>query len=221
MRFDVKTTPQRTIYNLINGLVAPRPIALVTSLSPNGLLNAAPFSSFNYLCHNPPILGMGVAAKSVTDGQIELKDTARNIEQTGEYVVNVVTEDIAQKMNICGVDFPSEQSEPDIAGFTTEPSLVVKVPRLKESHAAFECKLYDTLKPGTAGARIILGSVVAVYVDDQYVDPAGPYIKAEELHSIGRMNGLSKYVHTRDAFFDVRRMNYEEWRKSNPDRIQG
>jgi flavin reductase (DIM6/NTAB) family NADH-FMN oxidoreductase RutF len=164
---------------------------------------------------------MGVAAKSVTDGQIELKDTARNIEQTGEYVVNVVTEDIAQKMNICGVDFPSEQSEPDIAGFTTEPSLVVKVPRLKESHAAFECKLYDTLKPGTAGARIILGSVVAVYVDDQYVDPAGPYIKAEELHSIGRMNGLSKYVHTRDAFFDVRRMNYEEWRKSNPDRIQG
>jgi flavin reductase (DIM6/NTAB) family NADH-FMN oxidoreductase RutF len=217
MRFDVKNTPQRTIYNLINGLVAPRPIALVTTLSPNGLLNAAPFSSFNYLCINPPILGLGVAPKGAASGQIEIKDTARNIEQTGEYVVNVVTEDIAQKMNICGVDFPSEISEPEMAGFTTEPSLVVKVPRLKESHAAFECKLYETLKPGTAGARIILGEVVAVYVDDQYLEiPAekghGPYIKAEDLHSIGRMNGLSKYVHTRDAFFDMKRMNYEEWK---------
>ncbi len=128
MRFDVKNTPQRTIYNLINGLVAPRPIALVTTLSPKGVLNAAPFSSFNYLCINPPILGLGVAAKNPTPGQIEIKDTARNIEQTGEYVVNVVTEDIAQKMNICGVDFPSEISEPEMAGFTTEPSLVVKVP---------------------------------------------------------------------------------------------
>jgi flavin reductase (DIM6/NTAB) family NADH-FMN oxidoreductase RutF len=217
MRFDVKNTPQRTIYSLINGLVAPRPIALVTTLSPNGLLNAAPFSSFNYLCINPPILGLGIAAKSVTDGKIEIKDTARNIEQTGEYVVNVVTEDIAQKMNICGVDFPSEISEPEMAGFTTEPSLVVKVPRLKESHAAFECKLYDTLKPGTAGSRIILGEVVAVYVDDQYMDEKGPYIKAEDLHSIGRMNGLSKYVHTRDAFFDVKRMNYEAWKGKQKD----
>lgn len=212
MRFDVKDTPQRTVYNLINGLVAPRPIALVTTLSPKGLLNAAPFSSFNYLCINPPILGLGVAAKNPTPGQIEIKDTTRNIEQTGEYVVNVVTEDIAEKMNICGVDFPSDISEPEMAGFTTEPSLVVKVPRLKESHAAFECKLYETLKPGTAGARIILGEIVAVYVDDQYIDLVGPYIKAEELHSIGRMNGLSKYVHTRDAFFDMKRINYEEWK---------
>lgn len=236
MKFDVKSTPQRTLYNLINGLVAPRPIALVTSLSPEGRLNAAPFSSYNYLCINPPILGLGVAAKSVIDGKIEIKDTARNIERTGEFVVNVVTEDIAEKMNLCGVDFPSEISEPEMAGFTTEPSLVVRVPRLKESHAAFECKLYDTLKPGNNGARIILGSVVAVHVDDQFIDPGvpvpspkgeaqglvtpdpspkrsgGPYIKAEELHSIGRMNGLSKYVRTRDAFFEVKRMNYEEWR---------
>jgi flavin reductase (DIM6/NTAB) family NADH-FMN oxidoreductase RutF len=213
MRFDVKATPQRTIYNLINGLVAPRPIALVTTLSPQGLLNAAPFSSFNYLCLNPPILGLGLAAKNSAPGQIEIKDTARNIEQNGEYVVNVVTEDIAQKMNLCGVDFPSEISEPEMAGLTTEPSLVVKVPRLKESHAAFECKLYDTLKPGTAGSRIILGEVVAVYVDDQYIDPAGPYVKAEDLHSIGRMNGLNKYVRTRDAFISIPRLNYEQWQR--------
>jgi len=213
MRFDVQNTPIRTVYNLINGLVAPRPIALVTTLNPQGLLNAAPFSSFNYLCLNPPILGLGLAAKNTPPGQIEIKDTTRNIELTGEFVVNVVTEDIAQKMNICGVDFPSDQSEPQIAGFTTEPSLVVKVPRLKESHAAFECRLYETLKPGTAGSRIILGSVVAIYVDDQYVDPKGPYILAEELHSIGRMNGLNKYVHTRDAFLEITRMNYEQWIK--------
>ena len=212
MRFDIKNTPQRTIYNLINGLVAPRPIALVTTLSPNRLLNAAPFSSFNYLCINPPILGLGVAAKSFTDGKIEIKDTARNIEQTGEFVVNVVTEDIAEKMNICGVDFPSEMSEPEIAGFTTEPSLVVKVPRLKESHAAFECKLYDTLKPGDAGSRIILGSVVAVYVDDLFVDKDKGYINAQDLHSLGRMNSLNWYVKTEGAFTSIPRVNYAQWK---------
>jgi flavin reductase (DIM6/NTAB) family NADH-FMN oxidoreductase RutF len=92
MQFDFKQTTPREIYNLINGLVAPRPIALVTSLSPEGRLNAAPFSAYNYLCTNPPIIGLGIAARNAEG---EMKDTSRNIELTGEFVVNVVTEDIA------------------------------------------------------------------------------------------------------------------------------
>jgi flavin reductase (DIM6/NTAB) family NADH-FMN oxidoreductase RutF len=210
MQFDFKTSSTREIYNLINGLVAPRPIALVTSLNSEGRLNAAPFSAYNYLCTNPPIVGLGIAARN-TAGD-ELKDTSRNIELTGEFVINVVTEDIAQKMNICGIEFPPEVSELEMAGFTTAPSLVVKVPRLKEAHAALECRLYETLKPN-GSARIILGQVVAAYVEDQYLEPEKNYIKAQDLHSIGRMNSLNYYVRTQDAFISIPRLNYEQWLK--------
>ena len=210
MQFDFKKSSNREIYNLINGLVAPRPIALVTSLGPEGLLNAAPFSAYNYLCINPPIIGLGIAGKNAAGD--ELKDTSRNIELTGEFVVNVVTEDIAQKMNLCGIEFPAEVSELEMAGFTTEKSLVVKVPRIKEAHACLECRLYETLKPN-GFTRIILGEVVAAYVEDRFVDPKGPYIIAEDLHAIGRMNSLNNYVRTRDAFISIPRLNYEQWLK--------
>ncbi len=213
MIFTVSKTSKHVIYNLINGLVAPRPIALVTSLSPNGVLNAAPFSSYNYLCLDPPILGFGVAA--VPDESRPLKDTARNIEHHREYVVNVVTEDIGRQMNICGIDFPAEVSEVEMAGFTTEESMIVKTPRIKEAHAAMECELFEIIKPGPGPARIILGKVVAIHVDDQFIDPQGPYILAKELHSIGRMNALNYYVRTRDAFIEIPRLNYEQWIKGD------
>jgi flavin reductase (DIM6/NTAB) family NADH-FMN oxidoreductase RutF len=209
MQYDFKQTTPREIYNLINGLVAPRPIALVTSLSPEGRLNAAPFSAYNYLCTNPPIVGLGIAARNADD---ELKDTSRNIELTHEFVINVVTEDIAQKMNICGIEFPPDVSEIEMAGFTTTPSLVVKVPRIKEAHAALECRLYETLKPRGA-ARIILGEVVAAYVEDQYVDKEKTHISAQDLHSVGRMNSLNWYVKTEGAFISIPRLNYEQWLK--------
>jgi flavin reductase (DIM6/NTAB) family NADH-FMN oxidoreductase RutF len=211
MQFDLSKISNHIAYNLINGLVAPRPIALVTSLSPEGVLNAAPFSSYNYLCLDPPILGFGVAA--LPNGGKGLKDTARNIEFGREYVVNVVTEDIGSQMNICGVDFPPEVDKLEKAGFTPEPSLVVKTPRIKEAHAALECRLYEILKPGPGEARIILGKVAAIFVEDRFVDPKGPYILAKELHAIGRMNGLNNYVRTRDAFIEIQRLNYAQWEK--------
>ena len=138
------------------------------------------------------------------------KDTARNIRRTGEFVVNVVTEDIAEKMNLCAIDFPPELSEVELAGFTTAPSQVVKPPRLAEAHAALECREFKTMEIGRS--HIILGRVVAVYVEDRYVDPAGPYIKAEELHAIGRMNGQGNYVRTRDAFITIPRVTYQDWK---------
>ena len=210
MKFNLSETPARTTYNLINGLVAPRPIAWVTTLGTDGRVNAAPFSAFNYLCLNPPILGIGVAARP--DGSEDLKDTARNIEATKEFVVNVVTEDLGEKMNVCGVDFPAGVDELEMAGLAAERSIVVKPPRIKEAHAAMECRLYQILKPGPTQSRIILGEVVAVYVEDRYIDPKGPYIKAEDLHAIGRMNALDNYVRTREAFIHIRRMNYADWK---------
>ena len=208
MNFDLDQLPASHAYKLLVGLVAPRPIALITSVDETGVLNAAPFSAYNYLCTNPPIIGVGVTNRP--DQQFVPKDTARNIRRTGEFVVNVVTEDIAEKMNLCATDFPREMSEVELAGFTTAPSQKVKPPRLAEAHAALECREYTTMEIGRS--RIILGRVVAVYVEDRYVDPAGPYIQAEELHAIGRMNGLGNYVRTRDAFMTIPRISYEEWK---------
>jgi flavin reductase (DIM6/NTAB) family NADH-FMN oxidoreductase RutF len=208
MYFDLERSPVSDAYKLLVGLVAPRPIALITSLDEKGILNAAPFSAYNYLCTDPPIIGVGVTNRP--DQRLVPKDTARNIRRTGEFVVNVVTEDIAEQMNICATDFPSEMSEVELAGFTTVPSKLVKPPRLAESHAALECREHTTMEIGRS--RIILGRVVAVYVEDRYVDPAGPYIKADEMHAIGRMNGLGNYARTRDAFMTIPRISYEEWK---------
>jgi flavin reductase (DIM6/NTAB) family NADH-FMN oxidoreductase RutF len=209
LKFDLEHTPHHAVYKLLIGLIAPRPIALVTSMDEKGQLNAAPFSAFNYLGTDPPIVAIGVANR--VDQAFMPKDTARNIRRTGEFVVNIVTEEIAEKMNICAVDFPEGTNELEIAGFTTVPSQLVCPPRIEQSHAALECREHTTLEIGRS--RIILGRVVAIYVDDKYVDPAGPYIKAEELHAVGRMNGLGNYVRTRDAFLKIPRMSYEEWKK--------
>jgi len=209
MKFDLEKATGREAYNLLIGLVAPRPIALVTSMNEDGRLNAAPFSAYNYLCTDPPIIGMGVTDRPT--GGFVPKDTARNIRGTGEFVVNVVTEDLAQQMNICATDFPAEINELEMAGLSTAPSQLVRVPRIAQAHAALECREYTTMEIGRS--RIILGRVVAIYIEDRFLNPVGPYVKAEELHAIGRMNGLGSYVKTRDAFLTMPRISYEEWKK--------
>ena len=213
MNFEMEKTSHRQIYNLLIGLVAPRPIAWVTSMDTDGNLNAAPFSAYNYLCTDPPIVGMGVTNRPGRDALP--KDTARNIRSTGEFVINVVTEDLLEKMNICATDFPAGVNELEMAGLTTAPSSVVKVPRIADAHAALECREFTSMEIGRS--RIILGRVVAMYVEDQFVVPeqngAGPYIKADELHAVGRMNGLGTYARTRDALVTVPRISYADWIK--------
>jgi flavin reductase (DIM6/NTAB) family NADH-FMN oxidoreductase RutF len=191
MRFDLEKASGSVAYRLLIGLVAPRPIALITTMDEEGRLNAAPFSAFNYFGTEPPIVGVGVQNRP--DSDYVPKDTARNIRRTGEFVVNVVTEDIAQQMNICATDFPAEMNEVELAGLTTAPSEAVQVPRIAEAHAALECREYATVEIGRS--RIVLGRVVNVYVDDRFVDPAGPYIKSEELHADERAGQLR--AHTR------------------------
>jgi flavin reductase (DIM6/NTAB) family NADH-FMN oxidoreductase RutF len=205
MKFEVEKATPREIYHLLIGLVAPRPIALITSMDENGGLNAAPFSAYNYLCTDPPIVGIGVTDRP--GGEFVPKDTARNIRRTGEFVVNVVTEDLAHQMNICATDFPAGISELEMAKLETTPSTVVKVPRIASAHAALECREHTTMEIGRS--RIILGRVVSIFVEDQYIDPAGPYVRAEELHAVGRMNGLGMYVRTRDSFIKIPRIPYE------------
>jgi flavin reductase (DIM6/NTAB) family NADH-FMN oxidoreductase RutF len=214
MIFTVEQMNAHQVYNLLIGLVAPRPIALVSSLNEEGQLNAAPFSAYNYLCTDPPVVALGVMNRP--DGKFVPKDTARNIRRTGEFVVNVVTEDLLEAMNVCATDFPAEVDELEMAGLSTVASSVVKVPRIAQAHAALECRELTTMEIGRS--RIILGQVVAMFVEDQFIDPKGPYVRAEELHAVGRMNGLGSYVKTRDAFVTVPRIPYAEWKKGK-DRV--
>jgi flavin reductase (DIM6/NTAB) family NADH-FMN oxidoreductase RutF len=216
MNFDLSKTTVHQTYNLLNGLVAPRPIAWITSMNLAGQLNAAPFSAYNYVGTDPPIVAVGVGNRPGPG--IVGKDTAQNIRNTREFVINVVNEAVAEAMVVTAVDFPPEINELEITRLKTEPSLLVKVPRIAAAPASLECREITTMEIGRS--RIVLGQVVAIYVKDEFVDQAGPYIRAEELHAVGRMNGLGAYVKTKDAFFHIPRMNYAEWKQKNGEQQQ-
>ena len=207
MELNLANAERKQIYSLLCGLIAPRPIAWITSLNAAGQLDAAPFSAFNYVGMDPPIVAVGIANKPGPDPVA--KQTAQNIRSTGEFVVNVVNEAVAETMNFTAIDFPPEIKLLKIAALKTEPSLIVKVPRLAAAPASLECREVMTLEIGRN--RIVLGQVVGIHVKDEFIDPTGHYIRAEQLHAIGRMNGLGAYVKTRDAFLQIPRVNYADW----------
>jgi flavin reductase (DIM6/NTAB) family NADH-FMN oxidoreductase RutF len=207
MELNLANAERKQIYSLLCGLIAPRPIAWITSLNAAGQLDAAPFSAFNYVGMDPPIVAVGIANKPGPDPVA--KQTAQNIRSTGEFVVNVVNEAVAETMNFTAIDFPPEIKVLKIAALKTEPSLIVKVPRLAAAPASLECREVMTLEIGRN--RIVLGQVVAIHVKDEFIDPTGHYIRAEQLHAIGRMNGLGAYVKTRDAFLQIPRVTYADW----------
>jgi flavin reductase (DIM6/NTAB) family NADH-FMN oxidoreductase RutF len=216
MDIDFADATRRQIYSLLNGLVAPRPIAWITSMNGAGQLDAAPFSAFNYMGMDPPIVAVGIANQNGPEAIA--KHTAQNIRYKNEFVINVVNEEVAETMNATAIDFPPEIKALEIAALKTEPSLIVKVPRIAAAPAALECRELMTMEIGRT--RIILGQVVAVHVKDEFIDPAGHFIRAEELHAIGRMNGLGAYVKTSDAFFHMPRVTYAEWQKKNGEQSQ-
>ena len=216
MNIDLANAEKRQIYSLLCGLIAPRPVAWITSMNAAGHLEAAPFSAFNYVGMDPPIVAVGIANEP-GPGAIA-KQTAQNIRNTGEFVVNVVSEAVAETMNFTAIDFPPEIKDLEIGALKTEPSLIVKVPRIAASPASLECRELMTMEIGRN--RIILGQVVAVHVKDEFIDQTGHYIRAEELHAIGRMNGLGAYVKTRDAFFSIPRVTYAECQKKNGKQSQ-
>ena len=215
MEFDFAAVSAHQRYNLLIGLIAPRPIALVTSMDVAGCVNAAPFSAYNYVGTDPALVVLGIGnrpnSKDRETGLPTAKDSAQNIRLRGEFVVNVVSESIAQAMNICATDFPHGVSELEQAGLTAATSVRVKVPRIAEAPASMECREVTTFEIGRS--RVIVGEVLYAHVRDEFIDPAGPYIRADALHAVGRMNGLGSYVRTRDAFFQIPRIPYEEWRQ--------
>jgi flavin reductase (DIM6/NTAB) family NADH-FMN oxidoreductase RutF len=194
----------RDRYKLLSSLVIPRPIALVTSLSSEGVLNAAPFSFFNVFSHQPALVVLGVERRA----RRQPKDTARNAVETRELVVNLVDEALAEAMNVCAVDFPPEESEIDAAGLSLVPSLKVKPPRIAEAPAALECRLFVTLDPGH-GRQLILGEVLAIHTREALVDPTTLHLDLDAYRPIGRLFA-NLYCRTRDQC-ELVRQTHAEW----------
>ncbi|HZL78613.1 MAG TPA: flavin reductase family protein [Candidatus Limnocylindrales bacterium] len=194
MELDLEGQYADRAYALLSSLVTPRPIAWVTTLGPDGVVNAAPFSFFNVLGANPPILGFCPGDRA--DGTP--KDTARNIRLTHEFVVNLVDEKVAEAMNRTAASLPYGVSELEGTGLTTAPSSVVKPPRIAESPASLECTEWGTLQIG--GNRLIIGLVKRIQVRDELFDPTTARIRSERFQVIGRMASPHWYCRTSDRF---------------------
>ena len=204
MDFDFQALPARDRYKLLGGLVIPRPIALVTSRSADGHDNAAPFSFFNVMAEEPPIvvLGLGVAASGGA------KDTTNNIRDTGEFVVHLVDEPLALAMNLCAVDFPPEVSEIEVAKLELLPAERVRAARIAQAPVHLECRRLMTLQAGRE-RYIVLGEVVWLHVREGIVDPDTLRV-APSYAPIGRLFG-GGYVRSHDRF-ELPRESFAQWR---------
>jgi flavin reductase (DIM6/NTAB) family NADH-FMN oxidoreductase RutF len=193
---DPREAGFQNVYKLLIGAVVPRPIAFVSTLSREGVRNLAPFSFFTAVSANPPVICVCPVRRP---GAAPYKDTLSNILATGEFVVNVVSEEFASMMNATSAEFPPEVDEFAASGLTPVPSDLVRPPRVAESHVQMECKLYLTIEIGElpGSGSLVLGEVVRFHVDDAYFDDFK--IDPDKLRPIGRMGG-STYTRTTDRF---------------------
>jgi len=194
MELDLESQLADRAYPILASLVVPRPIALVTTVSPQGHVNAAPFSFFNLLGAHPPILAFAPGDRD--DGTP--KDTALNISLTGEFVVNLVDEAIAEAMNETAAPEPYGTSELIRAGLHPEASSVVKAPRIAEAPAALECHEHETVMIGNN--RVVIGVIKRIHVRDEFFDADAKRLRSENMFLIGRMAAPNWYCRTRDRF---------------------
>ena len=198
MELDLENEFADRAYPILASLVTPRPIALVTSISPGGRLNAAPFSFFNLLGARPPICAFAPGDRD--DGTP--KDTARNVRATHEFVVNLVDEAMAEKMNLCAASLPYGESELQHAGLTAAPSSLVKPPRIAESPVNLECREWGTLRIGEN--RVVIGLIKRLHLRDELFDAEKKRIRSDQLFLIGRMASPHWYCKTRERFEMIR-----------------
>jgi flavin reductase (DIM6/NTAB) family NADH-FMN oxidoreductase RutF len=190
--------PYREFYRILLSAVAPRPIAWVSTISGDGRPNLAPFSFFNVVSGKPPLLGFSPALRRVEQGDSS-KDTLRNIRETGEFVVNIVTFDVAEAMNLTSGEYDSSVNEFELAKLTTRPSAVVRPPQVAESPVSFECKLYQIMDFGTEppSGSFVMGEIVAVHVSDNALKEGR--LDPQALDLVGRMAG-TQYSRTTQRF---------------------
>ena len=183
-------------YKLMVGVIVPRPIAFVSTVSADGILNLAPFSFFTAVSANPPVVAFSPMVRG-SDGM--QKDTLHNIEAVKEFVVNVVSEDFVERMNVCSAEFPAEVDEFAASGLTPVPSDLVRPPRVLESRVQMECRLLQVVHVSTKplGGSIVLGEVLRFHVSDELFSDYR--IDPDVLRAVGRMGGPA-YTRTTDRF---------------------
>jgi flavin reductase (DIM6/NTAB) family NADH-FMN oxidoreductase RutF len=204
LSFDPTQYQQRQIYKLMTGIIVPRPIALVSTVDVEGNANLAPFSFFAGVGSAPPaVLFCPALRPAGTDQAGQRKDTLRNVEETREFVINVVSEAIASQTNLTAAEVGQDVNEFKLSGLTPLASEVVRAPRVAESPAQMECKLMQVIYTGDqpASGVIVLGEVVRFHVredlvEDFRVDPSG-------LDAVGRMAG-NTWVRTQDRIELIR-----------------
>ena len=182
-------------YPVLTGVVVPRPIAFVSTVSPDGVPNLAPYSFFNVAATHPPKIVFSSSRRAVP----KAKDTLANVEATGEFVVNVVVDAIAAAMNATAAEFPAAISEFEVAGLTPAPSVKVQAPRVAESPVNMECRLQRVIDLGRGDQRhgLVIGEIVLLHIRDDLID--GHRINHQLLQPTGRLAG-SMYCHTADVF---------------------
>lgn len=193
----------RHMYPLLNSAVVPRPIAWVSSLAPDGTVNLAPHSYFTVASVEPPV---------VSFTSIGRKDSQRNIEATGEFVVNLVTEDLAQACNLTGTDFPAEVDEFAVVGLEKAASRLVRPPRVAASPVALECRLVHTWSAGGA-STVIFGQVVHTVLDPTAVVDGLPDMTL--VRPASRLN-RDLWGHAPDVY-ELRRVPYAAWQEQHAD----
>jgi flavin reductase (DIM6/NTAB) family NADH-FMN oxidoreductase RutF len=208
MHFDLAQISQTDAYKLLVSTVVPRPIALATTIDARGRVNAAPFSFFNAVSSVPPVVVLGISPGD-PDGD-GYKDTERNIRDSGEFVVNLVDEALAEQMNICAVDFPAGTGELEKAELTALPSVGVRPPRIAQSPVSFECHRVTGVSLGPR-STLEIGRVIHIHIRDDLVDLAKAYVHTEKMRLIGRMHGRGWYARTSDLFL-MDRLDLESWK---------
>lgn len=209
MQIDPAVHSEAENYKLLTNLVVPRPIAWVTSVAADGIVNLAPFSFFNAVGSDPPYVVVSVGEHD--DGTP--KDTARNIDSSGEFTVNFVTEELLQAMNVSAAEFPQGESEVLAAGLHVEPGVKISAPRLAEAQASLECRVYKAERLGTN--TLYIAEVVMFHVADRLM---GEKLHVNGFAPVGRLGSPSAYCRTVDRF-NLARISYAELsRKSSADR---
>ena len=196
MRIDPKTF--EGFNRVLTGVIVPRPIAFVSSVSTEGIVNLAPFSFFNAMAYDPATIVLGISRSA---GWKE-KDTLANIEATGEFVVNVVVDDIAEAMNSTAAEFPADVDEFEVGGLTAAPSELVRAPRVAESPVNLECRLNQVVAVGDGTKHaIVIGEIVLMHIRDDIIN--GHRINHQRLKPVGRLAG-NMYCNTHDVYELVR-----------------
>jgi flavin reductase (DIM6/NTAB) family NADH-FMN oxidoreductase RutF len=202
MEIPVSSLAWQEGYKILSGSILPRPIAFVTTMDNSGTVNAAPFSFFTVICANPLLICFSPMRKG-TDGK--KKDTLLNIEETREFVINIVSRDMAEKMNICAADYAREVNELEQAGLEQEKSVYVKPPRIKRSKVHLECTLHQLLHfgDGPGSGSLVIGRVEHVQVNDDLYHNGK--IDTDKLDPVGRLAGHMYTGPLADVFEIIRK----------------